>query len=182
MGKVNYDYDIIGFCGEIFLFNNYSERGFGSNWDFHPKKYILWGEDAKNYEFKKIETAFRPDVLKKVKSNRWRSGEKFEELLNSSLLKGLFLKHKVPIFYIGYVAKESNDCLVLNPRLKDFAFAKFYDATQAFQRIEQFISNELASEFQPNIPTGGNEVLGRSKGFDEYSFRHKNTKKKPKKF
>ena len=97
-------------------------------------------------------------------------------------LNHFFLKHKVPIFYIGNVGNESESKLVLNPKLEDFVFAKFYDTTQAFQKIEQFISNELASEFQPNIPTGGNEVLGRSKGFDEYSFRHPDTKKKPKKF
>ncbi len=181
-GKVNQEYDIIGFCGEIFLFNNYSEKLYSNKWKFHPKKYILWEEDAVDFEFEKIKTDFRPEILKKVKSNKWRGKEGYENLKNSSFLKGLFLTHKVPIYYIGYVEGKTEHHLVLNPKLKDFAFAKFYDATQAFQRIEQFISNELASEFQPNIPTGGNEVLGRSKGFDEYSFRHKNTKKKPKKF
>jgi hypothetical protein len=92
----------------------------------------------------------------------------------------LFIEHKIPIFHIGN--SDNGRKLILNPKLSDFGFAKFFDSTQAFQRIEQYISNELASEFQPNIPVGGNEVLGRSKGFDEYSFRHINTKKKPKKF
>ena len=89
-------------------------------------------------------------------------------------VKNIFLKYNTPIFLIN----STN--LIINPILKDYNFAKIYDTTQAFQRISQFLTNELAHSMQGDVPVGGNEVIGRSKGFDEYSFR--NAKKKPKRF
>ena len=167
-------FDCLGFCGELYLMKDYSVK-YGSEWDKCPKKWILWGQDAVDYNLE--------DDGKRVKSERfWRKS--LDEYIEEVRSYDLFIKYKTPIFVIGsdkdtYSNKRK---LILNPMLKDYYFQAKYGTVEAFQMIEQFISNQLATELQPDIPVGGNEVLGRSKGFDEYSFRHPNTKKKPKRF
>jgi hypothetical protein len=47
-------FDIIGFCGEIFIFNNYSKK-IDKEWLYNPKKSILWEEDALKYKYIEIE-------------------------------------------------------------------------------------------------------------------------------
>ena len=92
--RINYDYDILGFCGEIYLFNNYSERDHEHKWIFHPKKYILWGKDAIKYRFEKLEKPFRDPILVKKKKDIWRTQENYDELKNSNALKSFFLKYR----------------------------------------------------------------------------------------
>ncbi len=170
------DFKIIGFCGELFLFVDWTTV---SNCD--PKQYILWGEDTLKYEFTSTYTPYIGEILKKKKKKetyrRWLK-EAYDKLKNNKEVLALFLKYKTPIFFLGYSNQKYT--LILNPKLKDYNFAKNYGTVEAFQKIEQFISNELVEDKQGDTPVGGNEVLGRSKGFDEYSFR--NAKKKPKKF
>lgn len=175
-------YEIIGFCGEIYIFKNFVEELDITDNAYSKSKYILWNKDVFNYTYKKIVKFGIASILKKIEEKNWLGEDHYNKTKNSKELNNLFLKYKVPIFYVEHSSEYHRDKLILNPNLKELGFTKFYNTTQAFQRIEQFISNELASEFQPNIPTGGNEVLGRSKGFDKYSFRHPDTKKKPKRF
>ena len=176
--ELNEGLEFLGFCGEIFLLRNYSLKIF-QDWDRHPKTNILWEQDAIDYKLKEDFDG----ILKKEKVYNWRKKSLLDYKTAVKNLN-LFLKYKTPIFYYGINVDEpyNPSGLIINPKLSNLNFQKFYGTIEAFQKIEQFISNELVSEFQPNLPVGGNEVLGRSKGFNEYSFRHPNTKKKPKKF
>ncbi len=167
------DFEVIGFCGELFLFKDY-RNSFNQD-----KRYILWNEEALNYEFVSTSSTLIGEILKgkKRKVSKWLK-ESYDKLKSSKELLALFLKYRTPVFFLGY--DDYEHVLIINPKLKDYNFAKNYGTVETFQKIEQFISNELVEDKQGDTPVGGNEVLGRSKGFDEYSFR--NAKKKPKKF
>lgn len=91
-------------------------------------------------------------------------------------VKNIFSEYSVPSFFI-----DGNDNFetTLNPILLDYGLQKTLSPTQAFQMVSSFIP----ALNQPDTTVEmTEEQKGRSKGFDEYSFRHKNTKKKPKKF
>ncbi len=90
-------------------------------------------------------------------------------------LKSVFTEYQVPIFY--FTDNRSQD-VILNPNLTDLGLQKVMDSVEAFQKLSTYIpSLRPKDDFQMT-----NEQLGKSKGFDNYSFRNKNTKKKPKKF
>lgn len=199
---VNVDaYEIIGFCGEIFPITNFSQQdvsttsGNTDKWERHPKDFILYEEEAREYSFQAKDNKHTLSPTQYIKVRRkdqkfWKWGfgsttidREFERIKNSKELKELFLKYKTPVFHLKQTRDSATGYkLTLNPTLKNYAFYKIYDTTQAFQRLEMFISNILVGEKPVIVPTGNSEVVGRSKGFDEYSFRNINTKKKPKKF
>jgi len=172
------NFNYLGFCGNIYILKDYSYKIF-QNWDKHPKDSILWEEDALKFNLSKNIDG------KLIREKAWKHWDRGLEYYRNQV-KGfnIFLKYKVPIFFIGVDVDgdKYENKLILNPKLSNFYFQQFYGTVETFQKIEQYISNQLVSELQPDTPVGGNEVLGRSKGFDEYSFRHTNTKKKPKKF
>ncbi len=162
--------NLLGFCGELFLFtNHYLNKN-------DPKKFVLWDKDAVTKQWNwyyedEMKLVNRDLILKTIDSNAY-----IKNLKSNPKYLNYFYKYNTPIWIIDYFKSE----LILNPRLENLGFAKFYNTIEAFQKIEQYISNELAQSMQKEVPVGNNEVIGRSKGFDEYSFR--NAKKKPKKF
>lgn len=90
-------------------------------------------------------------------------------------LKSIFIEHSVPSFYVD--VSDSFET-TLNPVLVDYGLQKLLDPVQAFQELSTFIPSLVpVDDFKMT-----DEEKGRSKGFDEYSFRNKNTKNKPKKF
>jgi len=90
----------------------------------------------------------------------------------------IFRSFGCPIYVLevsggGYYgqAEPTHGQLISNPRLANFGFERVIDAFSAFQSIATFLDNELANtESGPNT-VGGDEVVARSKGFDEQSFR-----------
>jgi hypothetical protein len=89
-------------------------------------------------------------------------------------LQDTFMREGVPSFFVNMDASE----VTLNPNLKDIGLHKLMDAVEAFQLLSTFLPGlQPTEDFEMT-----DEQLGKSKGFDEYSFRNKNTKKKPKKF
>jgi hypothetical protein len=62
--------------------------------------------------------------------------------------------------------------IVTNPRLVNLGFERTLDAYSAFQEIAVFLANELARPDDAPLTTGGDDVVARSKGFDEASFRN----------
>lgn len=184
-------FEIIGFCGEIFIVLNASLPTFScscdhskiiNDWDRNPKDFILFNDDALNYDFvnkngyefhKRYNTSDTDKYVKKKINHKWSfrwRKEKYNDILkNTDKLNELFIKHKTPIFHIGTQNRET--ILTLNPVLKNYAFYKIYDTTQAFQRLEMFISSVLVSDEQGDVPVGGDVILAKSKGFDKWSFR-----------
>ena len=72
-----------------------------------------------------------------------------------------------------YVRKreEFQGLVFTNPRLATLGFNKKMDAFTAFQEIAMFLGSTLASEPIAPSTVGDDELIARSKGFDEQSFR-----------
>lgn len=177
---------VIGFCGQLYPFINKIECVNKYKKNRNAKYYTLYDNDMFNISFDNIkDECIRVKFDEKIDlsdsgKRYWFSKtikQEFETLQDSSQLNDLFVKYKTPIFHYNALRKEN---IIINPNLKDLAFFKVKDTIQAYQEIEQFISNELANETHIDVPVGNDEVIGTSKGFDRYSFR--NAKKKPKKF
>jgi len=182
-------FEVIGFCGEIYVILNASEPEFYTHndrvikeWKRNPKDFILYNDDALENDFvNKDGFSFdddrntKPDDIFKLKPYdqdnyqfRWRK-EYYDGLINNKKINELFLKYKVPTFHLKRGNRRT--LLTLNPILQNFAFYRMYDTIQAFQKIEMFISSVLVSENQGDVPVGDDVTLAKSKGFNEWSFR-----------
>lgn len=182
---------VVGFCGKLYPFVNYTEHIQKNNKDRNAKYYTLYEDDIFKYSFDEIlnrnnstNDVVRIDFDETIALDKFKKywfsktlKQEYDEMCTDKDLLALFLKYKTPTFLY---TNDRKDNLIINPCLKDYAFFKVTDTIQAYQEIEQFVSNELASLIQPNMPVGNDEIVGTSKGFDRYSFR--NAKKKPKKF
>lgn len=200
------DYNVIGFCGKLYAFEsklpNYYRNGSAINDDYDARKLTLYGDDLIDYYLKEekiVEYFTQKTIYTKTlidynkPRSKWRRYyvpsrekhiEKIKKAENNKTLLDVFVKYKTPVFwYSGSLSKHDDiGNILLNPNLKLLGFFKVMDTVTAFQKIEQFISNELACEMQGTVPVGSDEILGKSKGFDNFSFRNINTKKMPKKF
>lgn len=183
-------YDIIGFCGEIYPIYN------AANQYDDPttrKERILYGDDAMKFKsnlnwqtISKKEPFFIEDEYYKDDYDYWDTCRQYEKLVKNEILKSIFTQHSVPVFHIKSNAATKKDNkgstweiqITLNPNLKDLCFFKVKDSVQAFSEIHQFLDVIQSQDTQVDVPVGGNDVVGRSKGFDENSFRKEPTKKK----
>lgn len=203
---------IIGFCGNLYPFyfteidlTMYSD----DSWNHtltkeeiaeRKSKIVYIPQDMKDDDLKK----WMEELEEKTKSKEekqthykyskyrwWRSGNLFSDykaIMNSEYLKSLFLREKEPVFFymqgmFGYnwrIYRKYN--ILFNPMLKHFNFQQVKEPYTAYQELEMYLGSQLVEHPKTDPTTGSNEVIGRSKGFDEFSFRHPNTKKKPKKF
>lgn len=187
---------IIGFCGEFWECKEVSVeeikayswryRRFGGFKDITYKEKVVdlledgWVEGSPKYDPILKDRLIAYYWLKPVENinnmewnpNRWRPRDYTHW---NNWLKGIFTEHSVPLFYVD----ESNSFeTTLNRTIVDFGIQKLMDAVEAFQKLSTFLpSLRPVDTFEMT-----DEERGRSKGFDEYSFRNKNTKGKPKKF
>jgi len=169
-------YDVIGFCGEIYPFLNPRSLKIPNK-----KENTLFGDDAIMYTvndkqiFSFGDYSFDEIFEKDKNQNSWFSNVTSQETYNtlkiSQSLKNLFVEFKTPIFFLSGYKK-----LIINPNLGDLHFYKVKDSVMTFSEISQFLSGVLSMDVEIDTPVGGNEVVGRSKGFDENSFRKEPTK------
>ncbi len=91
----------------------------------------------------------------------------------------IFLELNCPVFSYGCVGRvedynsikrETN--LIVNPCLAKYNFYKIYDAFTTYQKIAQYLSNELAQEKEFAAPTDKDLIAAH--GFDKNSFRREN--------
>jgi hypothetical protein len=182
----NWHYDIIGFCGKLYFFNHALEEELIGKYKPEQVKYLtLYGDERIKYDFEEIKDEQSETGKKKIRvekkqgNNRWVPNSNTEnDLEHNPFLLSLFVKYKTPVFRLKPYVWRNENFIITNPCLKDLGFYKVIAPDNAFQQIEQFIGNQLAQESQGQVPVGSDEVIGRSKGFDIYSFR--NAKKKPK--
>lgn len=157
-------YYIIGFCGRFYL-------SVETDVDEFWKKII---SQAPHY---------RRKILEETRDQKQKSGfrrapfnqfciDKFKEHLESFYRPDIFRELGVPTFVIkveslGY---RLNHCLTKNHKLHSIGFAKIKDPYLAFQEIDMFLSNEMATQPDP-VPVRTEELIRDSKGFDNQSFK-----------
>jgi hypothetical protein len=178
--RLSREFEVIGFCGNIYPLINHTSRNFGSDWIRHPKDFTLYGDECVEYTFiedtksNKLVKILRTEEAKLRKFSKYykpinRPQEQYNTLVNSKVLKNIFLEYRVPIFHIGY---ESGRELTLNPCLSDFGFYKVKNTVEAFQEIEMYLNNVLTNTEDAKQPVGSDLDLLKSKGFDpKLSFR-----------
>lgn len=179
---------ILGFCGEyweVTIFYN-EPKSYRRNSLKDKKKVKNYLEDGwvaatvvMDRVFKdKIDYQYfiRPlDLMNKEWNYGYGSWNRKNYTPWKNWVRSIFTEHNVPSFYIDGIEDYKT---TLNPVTMDYGLQKMLDPVEAFQKLSTFIpSLKPEDTFEMT-----DEQKGRSKGFDEFSFRHKNTKNKPKKF
>lgn len=139
----NYRNFWIGFCGKLYRGTRHTDENFNHS--------FCYGEFS--------------DHFSKLLSRNKEYPKHGSEALD------LFLKYKVPCFYLGQRPGYLGDMeFILNPELKKFDFFKVFPAFEANQEIQRFLTNELAQERDTPIKQTDKEKV-KSHGFDKFSFR-----------
>ena len=164
---------IIGFCGKLYVGCKLYSEG---------KKELPYGG-------KELITTITYDMenLKKLIEDYGWSG-KFEDNLNYVLTYDpieFFRESNAPIFVYdndyGRVDIPRNwsnkPKFFINPLLKEYQFYKIFNAVQAFQEIQMFISGVLGNKEKDIIQVADKyKIAGH--GFDKWSFRKEPEEKK----
>ena len=144
---------------------------------FAGKLYPLYGRNRYVREFEYDSDEFRVSNLFNGmhSSHKLPTCDGFSQLVQSPILKALFIQHKVPAFMYRFYS-DNKDRLILNPRLSDFNFVTALDPYSSIQELSMFLGNDLAHDVQPKMPVGSDKVIDESKGFEKWSFRKPPTK------
>lgn len=193
-GSRYYDgrYQAIGFCGDIYPFVNlFCINLLTCRYNTELRKEIvIHGEDCVYYCLSNSKDVIpleqsQEELLKFIRKNKectkekkkgkyarysnyknyWRPSSSYDDIKNSSILKEIFLKYKVPIFYI-----YDNKNIVLNPPLNKLLFQNVMEPHKAFQEIEMFMSNKLYNIEVDKIDRTDLQIRDQ-KGFNKKSFR-----------
>lgn len=121
----------------------------------HPERIIT------EQELKRFQDFMKSDKAKKM----------FEEMDERqgtpAKYPDLHLEHKVPVF----IMLQLGNRILTNPPLRWVGLEKILDPYQAHQEIETYLGNVLTTPDDAPCTVGGDEVVARQKGFDQYSFR-----------
>lgn len=101
----------------------------------------------------------------------WRSYQ--GNIFQNSKLQNLFLDKSVAYFHVHGVRDIVIDSY---PNLKDLEFYQVFDSFTCFQKIEQFLTNELVKPDLVDVKIS--DILkAETHGFDKFSFRKDPTKR-----
>ena len=199
-GSERLDFFIVGFCGELYPgieVRKYTKSDYAvkSIYEIDRTKItFLYSIEEANEYFSEVEKFFPkrnqnkkflssrtvPDSMVKMNCLSWLKDCYYPTLfseffpdkdkINDKSARSWFLKFKIPIFLVN--RNYDSEVVTFNPCLKDVHFAKKFHPQEAFQKIQQFISNDLAEikDGTVNPPTEKDRLIGH--GFDpKWSFR-----------
>lgn len=158
---------LIYFCGKTFVFLKFCNRFFYNDAD-------------------------TPDSIKKESLSNWLTeqaifntyrwyDEKPRFKVKADILRQYSLKNGVAYFSITCFAYHDRNKIIHYPNLKEYEFYKVMPPVEAFQKIQAYLTNDLAREKQMPIPPITNKTKAEIHGFDKYSFRKDPSTKKRKK-
>jgi hypothetical protein len=121
---------------------------------------------ADYYKEKNLKRTIANWMSKTNDTPRWYSGG--SDIWNCGQLLSIFQQYKVIYFY---VRKECKSHLVESyPQLKNIQFYKVFDSYSAYQKIEQYLTNELADD-PMSIDPISDKLKAENHGFNKWSFR-----------
>ena len=97
--------------------------------------------------------------------------------LNPRDMQNIFISISTPIFIISRIDNET--VMTINPKLKEYGIQNLYDPWTMYQKIEQYLSNELVDLKFPPFEMS-NELKRDAHGFDDKSFKNEKGHKKRK--
>ena len=114
-----------------------------------------------------------PEWFSGILYPRWSLRSHQVNIYQNSKLNNLFLDKSVSYFHVHGVRDIVIDAY---PILKDLEFYQVFDSFTCFQKIEQFLTNELVKPDLVDVEIS--DVLkAESHGFDKFSFRKDPTKR-----
>ena len=184
---------LLGFCGEIIpgVKLEISKKDYGGDpvenifvWpSFRPPKAIKAFKECKNsVGEKKPKLDFNEAIDKWLKNCEisevgffafFGDNQRTDIFINE--IRSWFLKYNTPIFIVNY----PDDHIVFNPCLKEIRFFSVVEPTQAFQRIQMYLTNELAGQRDGTVKPVPEKDRLIGHGFDpKWSFRKESKKEK----
>lgn len=184
------DWRVVGFCGEIYPHVQVTQLL--DTIEKNPTQFFYTAEPLMAYLDEII-----PEERKHVNSRRassWRRRisdvdfKTFFDLNSWGFLLPMFVRYRVPCFlhidkagfsgwFSGRSSKKSKCRLILNPRLKDYAFMKVKAAYTACQEIHMYLSGVIGAADRDMAEVGNDDRI-KQRGFDKWSFRREPTKRK----
>ncbi len=185
VGKYRYRlyYGLIGFCGTLYPYVNIDKSKVNPHsyaretesfycYTMDELELIMPMGDMKNY--RKSYRSF--NVLSNIKS--WFAQEdnisyrkKKCKWIHDKL--ALFENHTMAYFSVEWM--DGKFVIYKYPILKDLQFYKVFDCATAFQKIEQYLTNELVKPDKIEIEIS-DELKRDTHGFDEKSFKKESSK------
>lgn len=173
--KTDYEFTpiVIGFCGKLYPCFRFIDNSY--------KPYSLEPADPQYIYDKNMAAKFYHKYILIKKSKYYKPIFNFKDFFDISKMDciDLFRRINAPIFTLERLEYRNGIRMLINTRLKDFAFYKIYDAIQSNQKIQMFLTNELVKVDIPDASTGSSKVLMKSKGFDNWSFKREQHPRKP---
>ena len=159
--------------------------------ELHPvivcKKY-KWKTNDRQEEFKYFYN--KEDALEWMKTEKiesqgsWWFGTNIDDMFDEDkweFLKQYFVLMKTPVFiYEKRVDQGSGYQIRSNPRLKDIEFYKVKDAFTMFQDVYMYISGVLGN-LEKEVAEISDVAMRDKKGFNEWSFKREEAKKRKRK-
>lgn len=164
---------LIGFCGKLYI---------GWRFSYKVRNEVTFYDETFTdivYDYNVAKEYLRETYWKHNLADDVRYIENFDAMhifrnFNAPVFAFEFNENKIKYHNGTFI---SNGGLSINPVLKDFEFYKVFDAFQAFQEIQMFLSGVLGS--------GENDILEvedkykiSQHGFDKWSFRKEPENKK----
>lgn len=183
--RINVEAKFLYFCGEMRPFLSFSSDSFGSDCLFEeddPYKFITrYVDDTETYleETISFTKKTRLSILKKFLREAGRA-------VDAVKLDEIFVEVKAPIFLIStkrqsYSRLPSKINLTVNPNLRDLGLIRHLDPTQAFQKIDMYLNNNMVNVDDSMIRISDKD-MAVSKGFGhKYSFKNEPGKKRSRK-
>lgn len=161
---VYFDFEIIGFCGELIpLVRVHSSEV--------AKAKRLYDVDSVQHYMGEGEV---PASVVAWLTDCRQEGYFRSRALDHKAFLAIFSAYKIPVFH---AAEEGRGIrFTINPCLRDLEFFRKYGAWEAWQKLSHYVGNVLIEESKPVWPVP-DKITAESHGFDKYSFRKDKSKK-----
>lgn len=166
--KGTFEHFVIGFCGKLYpgvILDNKDYKGI-ENAFYDKDKLIKAVKDKHDLTEDEVDLSapfgFKHNSWGEYRWDRSR-GDWFNEKDHSGLLS-IFEEYKTPCFI------KWNQCVDINPELKEFKFQQVMDPYTTFQEIMMYISGVLGVNEVEVVTLSDKDKLHK-KGFDDWSFK-----------
>lgn len=178
---------VIGFCGKLYPVYKYGKDSYYINDYFTNFNKFSKSRDLPESMFKVREkkTVDYKSRWFTTKPEAW-AFELAEEKYASLVAEDIFYSLNVPIFLRwknqnGFVNKEIQSTITLNPNLKELGFQHYFEPLAAFQEVSMYVAALANRNENINYTVGDDKTIAESKGHSvKESFRQSSPTKKQK--
>jgi hypothetical protein len=171
-GKKDFTIDakcsLLFFCGEVYPFFELDLRyhGYGMSYD-HSDVFFFYDDESFNEKLNKYSNGKK---YYKYRYNGYFSSKSNEEFIKESKVNHVQNKKAHLELNCAYFTIDQNRKLTKYPVLKDIGFQKIMSDFECWQKIEQYLTNDLVPpDMVEHAVT--DDIKAESHGFNQYSFR-----------